>query len=98
MFGKKANQKPRMRDAQVQTSDCENQDEEMSAMERDIMLSTGCIPTRFRNKYGYSHSIVVSPTEKKKIFKRSDSINEKTNADNVKILFSHHANNYSSEK
>ena len=52
MFGKKANQKPRMRDAQVQTSDTENQDGEMSAMERDIMLSTGCIPTRFRNKFG----------------------------------------------
>ena len=49
-----------MKDAQMQTSDVENPDEELSAMERDIMLSTGCIPTRLRQKFG-SQSILLSP-------------------------------------
>ena len=39
-----------MRDACVQTSDNDASDQEMSAMERDIMLATGCIPNRFRRK------------------------------------------------
>jgi hypothetical protein len=40
----------RLRDAITQTSDHENSDEELSAMEKDIMLCTGYVPKRLRNK------------------------------------------------
>lgn len=37
-----------MKDALIQTSDYEDDDNyELSAMEKDIFISTGCLPKRF---------------------------------------------------
>ena len=40
----------KLTDAQTQTTDNENSDDELSAMEKDIMLCTGCVPRRLRHK------------------------------------------------
>lgn len=45
-----------MVDAQIQTSDVDSSDYELSAMEKDIMINTGCTPLKFKRRFESNNS------------------------------------------